>query len=199
VIAQGVRAGELITAVSYYGAGAPIIIIGDLSTMLVKANLNEVDIDKVHLGQSVKITADALPKRAFRGRVTRISPASIVDERSQGIVRFPIEVTVAGTHADLKPGMTANTEIACQRANRVLWVPNDTIFEKKGKSYVTVVTGEKTPQPTTKDREIKPGLANDSRTEICSGVKEGEKVQLGKSAIPERKKIELHRQGEAQD
>jgi HlyD family secretion protein len=195
VIARQVRAGELITAVSYYGAGAPIVTIGDLSTMLVKASLNEVDIDKVHLGQSVKITADALAKQTFRGRVTRISPASVVDDRNQGIVKFPVEITVAGTHADLKTGMTANVEIACQRAARVLWVTNDAVFEKRGKSYVTVVTGEKTPKPTKEDREVKTGLANDARTEIRSGVKEGEKVELGKSAIPERKKINIQRQG----
>ena len=200
VIARNVREGELITAVSYYGAGAPIVTIGDLSTMLIKVNLNEVDIDKLHLGQSVSITADALANRTFQGRVTRVSPASLADPqgRNQGIVKFPVEVTVTGSHAELKPGMTANIEISCRRADHVLWVPNDAVFQKKGKPHVTVVKEQK-PKPKTKpvteDRQITTGLANDARTEIKSGLKEGEQVQLGKSTIPERKKLDLQREG----
>ena len=197
VIARNVREGELITAVSYYGAGAPIVTIGDLSTMLIKVNLNEVDIDKLHLDQSVNITADALADHTFQGRVTRVSPASITEPQNPGIVKFPLEVTVTGDATALKPGMTANIEIACQRADHVLWVPNDAVFEKKGKPHVTVVTGEKPARgekakPVTKDRPVTTGLSNDARTEIKSGLKEGEKVQLGKAALPERKKIDIH-------
>ena len=197
VIARHVREGELITAVSYYGAGAPIVTIGDLSTMLVKVNVNEVDIDKLRLGQSVKITADALPDRTFQGRLSRISPASVTEPQNPGVVKFPVEVTVTSDAAALKPGMTANIEIVCQQVKKVLWVPNDAIFDKKGKSHVTVVTGEKRPpraggKPTTEDREVTTGLSNDTRTEIRSGLKEGEKVELDKSALPERKKIDIH-------
>jgi len=194
VIARHVREGELITAVSYYGAGAPIVSIGDLSTMLVKVNLNEVDVSKVKLGQSVTITADALPDRTFEGRVTRISPASAGEVRESGIVRFPVEVTVLGDSADLKPGMTANVEIVGERADDVLWVPNDALFEKDGEWFVTVVTGEKKGRPITKDRKVTKGLATDSRTEIRSGLKEGEEVQLGKAEIPERKKIDIEKE-----
>ena len=197
VIIRHVRQGELITAVSYYGAGAPIVTLGDLSSMLVKVNLNEVDVDKVRVGQPVKITADALPDRKQEGRVTRISPASAVDQSKDGIVRFLIEITVTKGQQDLRTGMTANAEIACQRVNKVLWAPNDVLFQKGGKWYVTVVQGdEKKGKPKTEDRLVTPGLANDSRTEIRSGVKQGEKVQLGKSGIPERKKIDIRRESE---
>jgi HlyD family secretion protein len=202
IISRQVREGELMTAVSYYGSGAAIVVIGDLSTMLIKVNLNEVDVAKVHVGQHVKITADALRDKTFAGRVTRIAPASTASDPQQlgtssNIVRFPVEITVDGNAADLKPGMTANVEISCQIAKGVLWVPNDTLFEKKGKWYVTVVTEQKgtgkakDQKPIMKDREVTKGLANDSRTEIRSGLKEKEKVQLGKSGIPERKKIDM--------
>jgi RND family efflux transporter MFP subunit len=196
IISRQVREGELMTAVSYYGSGAPIVVIGDLSTMLVKVDLNEVDVAKLCLGQEVKITADALRDRTFKGRITRIAPASLANPQSSGqtIVRFPIEITVTGDAADLMPGMTANAEIACQTAKQVLWVPNDAVFEKKGKWYVTVVTdgkGGKKSKPVKKDREITKGLSNDSRTEIRTGLKQGEKVELGKSGIPDRKKIDF--------
>jgi len=207
VIGRHIREGEMITAVSEYGAGAPIVTIGDLSTMLVKVDLNEVDVDKIHLGLPVEITADALRGRSYAGTVTRISPASVAREGEQGIVRFPIEITVQGSDADLKPGMTANAAIVCDRAEDTLWVPNDAVFEKedeKGKSFVSVVTGEKkkdksflsvakegkTGEPITEDRDVTTGLSNDARTEIKTGLKEGEEVQLGKG-IPERKTIDI--------
>jgi len=226
VIVRHVREGEMVTAVSYYGAGAPLVTIGDLSTMLVKVNLNEVDVGKIQLEQKVEITADALPDRTFEGRVTRISPASASPEAAWGaqagsaIVRFPIEITVAGDAADLKPGMTANAEIACERVDDVLWVPNDALFQKdddddaKGKWFVAVVTGEEKekgkssalaaggkgkPTPTAEDREVTKGLVSDSRVEITSGVKEGEKVELGKAGIPERKTIDIRRESEANE
>jgi RND family efflux transporter MFP subunit len=199
IISRQVREGELMTAVSYYGSGAPIVVIGDLSTMLVKVDLNEVDVDKVRLGQEVKITADALRDRKFAGRVTRIAPASVSNPQQgdQGIVRFPVEITVTGDSADLKTGMTANVEISCQSAKGVLWVPNDAVFEKKGKWYVSVVAevkaakGKPPTKPEKKDREVVKGLANDARTEVRSGVKQGEKVELGKSGMPDRKKIDM--------
>jgi hypothetical protein len=89
-------------------------------------------------------------------------------------------------------------------------VPNDAIFEKedeKGKSFVSVVTGEKTKgksflpftkggktgEPITEDREVTIGLASNSRTEIKSGLEEGEEIQLGQSSIPERKIIDFNK------
>jgi len=195
VIARHVREGEIITAVSYYGAGAPIVTIGDLSTMLVKVDLNEVDVAQVKVGLAVEITADALPERQYNGQVTRIAPASVLSQGEAGIVRFPIEITIEDADASLKTGMTANVEIVCQRADDVLWVPNDAIFEKEkeeGKKFASVVTGEdKGGKPVTEDREVTAGLATDSRLEIKSGLAEGDEVQLGKTEIPERKKIDI--------
>ena len=193
VILRHVREGELITAVSYYGDGAPIVTIGDLCTMLVEVNLNEVDIDRIELGQPVEIHADALRDRTFEGHITRISPASVnvPQTGAEGIVRFPVEITIAGVNPDLRPGMTADIEIFCERVQDVLWVPSDAVFEEDEKLFVTVVTGEEDGEPTTEDREVTTGLTNDARTEIFSGVEEGDEVELGKSDMPERRTFQF--------
>ena len=128
--------------------------------------------------------------------MTRIAPASssstTQSNSGQTIVRFPIEITVVSPSRELKPGMTANVEIICQRMRDVLWVPNDSLFQTHGKWYVSVITGEKDGKPTKQEREVRKGLANDARTEMRSGVKLGEKVELGKSGIVPRKKIDLN-------
>lgn len=203
VIARHMREGELTTAVSYYGEGAAIVTLGDLSTMLVKVDLNEVDVDKLRTGLEVEITVDALPDARYTGRVTRIAPASQVQQREPGsaIVRFPIEVTVEDADEALRPGMTANVEIICEAAKDVLWVPNDALFEKEdedGKKFVCIVPAgeEQKGKKETEDREVTTGLSNDSRTEIRSGLTEGEEVELGKADMPERKKFDIRRQSE---
>ncbi len=148
----------------------------------------------MELGQSVEITADALRDKTFEGRVTRISPAGEKEQGESKIVRFPVEITVVGEADRLKPGMTANVEIACERAEGVLWVPNDAVFEKEGKQwFVTVVSESEKEKRVTEEREVAKGLANDSRTEIRSGLEEGEEVELGKAEIPERKQIDIKR------
>ncbi len=208
VIARHVREGELITAVSYYGAGAPIVTLGDLSTMLVKVELNEVDVDKLSPGLATEITVDALRDARYTGRVTRIARASSApagqawgQQGTSSIVRFAVEITVEDPDVALRPGMTANIEIICERAEDVLWVPNDAIFEKedeKGKKFVSVVTGEAKGEKETEDREVTTGLSNDARTEIASGLEEGEEVELGKG-IPERKTIDIRRESEKEE
>jgi HlyD family secretion protein len=162
-------------------------------------DLNEVDVAQVRLGQEVKLRVDALPGQALEGRVTRISPASLPREPQSGIVRFAIEVTVADAPADLRPGMTASAEIMCESAEDVLWVPNSALFEKEeeeGKFWVTVVTGEEEGERTTEDREVTFGLSNKSRTEILSGLEEGDEVELGKGGGPERKTFDIRRQAD---
>lgn len=197
VIGRHVREGELVTAVSVYGAGDPLVTIGDLSTMLVRVDLNEVDINKVSLGLSAQITADALPGREYSGRITKLSPASAAKNPGEaaGIVRFPLEITITHPEADLRPGMTANVEIVCQQAKDVLWAPNEAIFTEdkaKGKKFVSVVTGtKKTGELETKAREVTAGLSNDFRTEIRSGLKKGEKIELDKADMPKRKTINI--------
>ena len=128
--------------------------------MLVKVDLNEVDVDKLRTGLEVEITVDALPDARYTGRVTRIAPASRVEQREPGsaIVRFPIEVTVEDADVALRPGMTANVEILCEAAKDVLWVPNDALFEKEdedGKKYVCIVPAgeEEKGKQETEDRQ----------------------------------------------
>jgi multidrug efflux pump subunit AcrA (membrane-fusion protein) len=163
----------------------------------------------------------AVSLKKYEGELTRISPASAAPGSQWGqgqtsIVRFPIEITVSGPSDGLMPGMTANAEIQCEVARDVLWVPNDAIFEKedeKGKSFVSVVTGEKPKDESfmpaakgekkgelvTEDREVTLGLANNSRTEIKSGLEEGEEIELGKAAIPERKIIDISMESKEED
>ncbi len=93
VINLNVEEGEMITSgtQAFGGGGTTIMAIADLSKMIVKVDINEVDIGKVKVGQPVQIGFDALKGKVYYGRVKKIAPAGTV---KQNIVVYPVEVEI---------------------------------------------------------------------------------------------------------
>jgi HlyD family secretion protein len=96
VISLNVEQGEMITSgtQAYGGGGTVLMTIADLSKMIVKTDVNEVDVGKVRLGQSAQIGFDAIRGRVFSGVVKKIAPAGTIEGN---IVVFPIEVEIVGS------------------------------------------------------------------------------------------------------
>ena len=83
---QGRRARETVTSgVSSFNAGTVLFTVADLRTLLIKVNLNEVDIAKVKVGQPVRITLDAYPQKTFTGKVRFVAPAAKLHGEDQGL------------------------------------------------------------------------------------------------------------------
>ncbi len=103
--------GRVGVAVGEFAApGVPVISLGDTSAWYVETDdLSEVDVVQVAVGQSVRVTVDAIPDREFRGVVTEVAPRS---ETKRGDVTYTvtIELTDAGD-APLRWGMTAFVDI----------------------------------------------------------------------------------------
>jgi HlyD family secretion protein len=110
VISLNVEQGEMITSgtQAYGGGGTILMTIADLSKMIVKTNVNEVDVGKIRVGQSAQIGFDAIRDRVYNGVVKKISPAGTVEGN---IVVFPIEVEIVGSMSGEfdKPGLTASS------------------------------------------------------------------------------------------
>ncbi len=106
VISLNVEEGEMITSGtrSLGGGGTTLMTIGDLSKMIVKADINEVDVSKVKLGQPVNIGFDAIRGRVYHGVVKKIAPAGIIE---QNIVVYPVEVEILGSVAGESEGPQA--------------------------------------------------------------------------------------------
>jgi HlyD family secretion protein len=98
-----VRQGEQIQQ------GDPIITLGDLSTLRVETtDLDEIDVAKVEIGQSVDVTFDAFPDRVFTGRVTRINPMA---ESGGGGVNYTTIIELDELAPEIRWGMTAFVDI----------------------------------------------------------------------------------------
>lgn len=157
------KVGEVVAA------GKGVISVMSLSQFEIDANVPEVDIGKVGLGNPVAITLDAFSGEMFEGKVIQINPAeTIVD----GVVNFKITVDFAKPDPRIKSGLTANLSIQTLKKENVLRLPQYGILETdKGASVKKIVKGS--PQETAVQLGIR---SQDGLVEIVSGVSEGDSV-----------------------
>jgi multidrug efflux pump subunit AcrA (membrane-fusion protein) len=144
---------------------------------LPDAEVDEVDIYKVKVGQEATIIVDALPNVELKGKVTFISPFGT---QTTGIIEFPVTISLEPTETELKGGLTATADIIVEKHENLLLIPNGAI-KGSGKNYwVDVIVDEKT--QATEKRLVTLGAQNEKFTEVISGLKEGEKVIV--AALP---------------
>src|SRR3954452_8566583 len=128
VLTKNVEIGESITSgVSSFNAGTVLFSVADVSKMIVKAGVNEVDIGKIRVGMPVKVTLDAYLKVAFAGRIDRIAPAVRIDDK---VRVFDVEIRLDAQGRELRSGMTANIEVLGEKKDKVLTVPVESVFQR---------------------------------------------------------------------
>ena len=203
VIRRPVELGEAVTGAGSFNAGTVIVTIADLSTMLVKAGVNEVDIGKVRLGAPVTVSLDAYPKVRFAGKVARIAPAARLAEQ---VKVFDVEIALDSQGKELRTGMTANISIKGERAEGVLAVPveavfrrddGDVVYVRKAATPETGGTGKPEPKATPDPREawkqrfeerrVETGLASLAKVQVVAGLTAGEEVALEDPTKPKKK------------
>ena len=147
----------------------PAIDLFDDSCLYVKAPMDEVDAPKIHAGQAVRISFDALPKQSFAGKVRRVAPyVTAVEKQSRTV---DIEATLDQTQpaGKLLVGYSADVEVILDVRDKVLRVPSAALQEG-GRVLVAGADGK------LQQRSVKTGLANWEYTEVLEGLAAGERV-----------------------
>jgi HlyD family secretion protein/macrolide-specific efflux system membrane fusion protein len=185
VIERGIRPGEVVTpGVQATFEGKALLTIADLSVLIVKADLNQIDVAKVKIGQKVTLTLDALPGKTYEAQVTKIAPASTLP-KGKDVEVFPIEATLSAADGSIKPGMTADVRVHIETKPNVLMVPIEAVVKESGKSYITRVTDGPDGKPKTDKVEVKVGARNDRDVEIADGIKDGERLMIKPASAAE--------------
>ena len=123
-----IEEGEIVTSGrSAFSQSPPLMTIADLSKMVVKTYINEVDMERLRLDQEAEIRVDAYTKKRYKGRVAEISPSG---EERDNIITFEVMVEVIGSPAELMPGMSADVDIITYSEKNVLLLPIDAIEDK---------------------------------------------------------------------
>jgi HlyD family secretion protein/macrolide-specific efflux system membrane fusion protein len=177
IIARNIEPGEsVVPGVQSTFDGKALMTIADLRTLLVKLNLNQIDVAKIAVGRKASLTLDALPGHAYEAVITKVAPASVkLAGKDQEV--FPVEAQLDAPDGLVKPGMTADVRIHLDAKEGVLAVPLEAVVKDGGRSYVTRIT-ETAPGKTRTDKvEVTLGLRNDREVEVI-GVDEGTRVML---------------------
>ncbi len=111
VLSENTQAGE------YVSPGTPIISLGDLSRVYLRAYINETDLGRVKVGQTVRLTTDTFPGKKYEGKISFIAPQAeftpknIQTQKERVKLVYRIKVEIPNPNLELKPGMPADGEI----------------------------------------------------------------------------------------
>lgn len=185
VIARGIEPGEsVVPGVQSTYDGKALLTVADLSSLLVKVNLNQIDVAKISVGRKATLTLDALPGKTYGATITKVAPASVkLTGKDQEV--FPVEAMIESPDGLVKPGMTADVRVHLDSKDGVLSVPLEAIEKDNGRSYVTQIIDEGSPKSRRERVEVTLGLRNDREVEITSGVTEGARVMLRPASAAE--------------
>jgi len=175
VLSRDVEVGDAVSSILVLGSSATLIMtLGDISEVYVKGKVDESDIGKVYLGQPARIKVESFKDKTFNGKVTKISPMGV---EKDNVTTFEVRVSINNPGGELKAAMTANAEIILEEHKNVLQIPEGSIlYDKDKKASVEV------PDPKGKEGKSKVavniGISNGAKTELLSGLKEGDQVVL---------------------
>jgi len=151
-----------------------LLMIADLSRLVIKVELNQIDVSKVRHGQRVTATFDGLPDERFAAHVTEIAPAST---KAKELDVFPIKAELEKADPRIKPGMTADVRIHIEERPNAVTVPLESVRREAGKVFVKRII-EQEKKRHTERVEVVLGTQNDRFAEVLSGISEGEEVLL---------------------
>lgn len=147
----------------------PAIDLIDESCVYVKAPMDEIDAPKIRVGQFVRITLDAMPGKAFSGKVRRVAPyVSAVEKQAR-----TVDIEAIFDHPEqagrLLVGYSADVEVVLDARKDVLRVPTSALLEG-GRVLVVDTDGRLI------ERKLKTGLSNWESTEVLAGLAQGDRV-----------------------
>src|SRR6184192_2326828 len=177
-----------------------LLTVSDLSVIQVKVNVDETDVVRLHLGDSVEVTIDAFPDTTFRGRVTKVSNSAILTAAASApgtntqAVDYQVEITLTNPPGDVRPDLSATARVVTDTRKQALSIPIIALTVRENKPVST----ENRPVDTTAARKkketegvftvkegvatfrtVKVGIAGDEYFEVTDGLKEGESIVAG--------------------
>jgi len=196
-----VEEGEMAVPGTFSKDVGLLLTVSDLSVIQTKVNVDETDVVRVKLGDSVEVSIDAFPDTVFVGQVTKIANSALLAQAAASAatgtndraVDYEVEITLINPPHDVRPDLSATARIVTDTRKEALAIPiialtvrentpvtpetrRDTsqVGKKKDTEGVFIVTNGK-----ATFRAVQVGIAGDEYFEVLSGVKEGEQIVAG--------------------
>jgi HlyD family secretion protein len=166
-----VNEGDPVVPLTSFQAGTALANLADMTTLLFRGTVDEIDVGKLREGMPARIKIGALPDAKVDGTVYKISPKS---KTAEGATLFDVEIELAPAEGVvLRAGYSANADIVVREKSDVLLLPERLVSFADGKATVEMPGAEGT-QPLK--REIEIGLSDGLSVEVVAGLQQGERV-----------------------
>lgn len=149
--------------------GTQFIVLSGLDQLQVVVPFEESDAAQIKKGQSVDVQLDAVPDLQAKGTVESVAPSATP---ISGVVSYYATITLDTRDPRERDGQTANITVLTQERDAVLTVPNTSVHRQGGASTVVVYE----PSGTQRTVSFEAGLVGPDRTEVVSGLNEGDRV-----------------------
>jgi HlyD family secretion protein len=146
----------------------PVIDLLDPKSIFVSAPIDEVDAERIAIGQAVRVTVDSRADRTFEGSVARVAPYVLDVLEQNRTVEVEVELNDPQAMEGVLPGTSADVELILERTDDALRIPASAVAE--GGKVLTLEDG------ILHERAIEVGLRNWRFAEVLGGLSEGEKV-----------------------
>ena len=150
--------------------GQAIINLPDLSDMIVKATVSEVDASAIEVGQEAIVAVDAFADTTYKAKVVRKGALARRKDPNSKINVFDVEIGILEKDERLKPGMSATCQVVVERIPEVVSLPLEAVFEIEGKPVIYLAN--------KKRKDIQVGRRNDMEIEVTAGLTGDERVCL---------------------
>jgi HlyD family secretion protein len=174
ILTRVVNPGDPIVPLTSYQPGTEMATVADMSDLIFKGTVDEIDVGKLSVGMPTRIKVGALPTDVVTGRVSRIAPQA---QQKEGATLFDVEIELdPGQKITLRAGYSANADVIIREKKDVLTIPERLVtFEDGGKKATVEIPGPD-PKSEPKKVEVKTGISDGLNVEILSGLKKGDKV-----------------------
>lgn len=176
VLTRPVSMGQAVSGSGGFNSGTEVLTIADLNDMVINAHVNQADVPRLKVNQTVEVAVEAVAGLSVTGIVERIAPQATIRNNIKG---FAARIVLKDVDARVRPGMTANIKIPVASADNVTAVPLAAVFTERNpetgqyERFVYVKRGN-----TFEQRMVKVGVSDFFFAEIQEGLSAGEVVSL---------------------
>jgi HlyD family secretion protein len=174
VLSRAVNPGDPVVPLTSYQPGTELAAVADMSDLIFKGTVDEIDVGKLHAGMTARIKVGALPTDIVTGKVSRIAPQA---QQKEGATLFDVEIELAPTgNITLRAGYSANADLIIREVKDVPTIPERVVlFEDGGKKTFVELPGP-TPKEPPKKVAVKLGVSDGLSTQIVEGLAVGARV-----------------------
>ena len=195
-----VEEGEVAVPGTFSRETALLMTVSDLSVILAKVQVDETDVVRLAMGDSVQVTIDAFPDTSFTGRVTKISNSAQLTSTATAsgsadrAVDFDVEITLVNPPKEIRPDLSCTAKVITDTRGQVLSVPIIALTVRQHEAVVNEsVKRDTAGAGKAKETEgvflvrggiatftpVKVGIAGEEYFEVMSGVKQGDTIVAG--------------------